>query len=378
MAGLHRRICAASLALALSTHAFSSEPKLPVAQTAEVQYRLVELPPVQVNGQPVFLVPGDMNNRGEVLATDRGFPARTFIYHQGKIVRELTSPDPALPILQASRINNRSEVVGSLTHTVDFFGLHRAFVWRRGQFTVLGPLPSSGGNTQAFGMSDFGEVVGYSLNSDMEIFPTAFRWYGGQFTEWPFAAPDLAIAADINNNRQVVGTAWYSPNTGTSGPVGGYIWDKRGPLRFLDRPPGAHGVRPVAINNRGQVTGTAGFPSGDTHAFLWEDGAVLDLGTLPGGTFVETFAINESGTVVGQGNYAGSGITAWVWRDGQMRNLNDLIAADDPLKSRVHLVTARAINDQGWIAGAGVDPADLPFGTWRGYLLIPTTSKDKR
>src|SRR5688572_4672803 len=119
MAGLHRRICAASLALALSTHAFSSEPALPVTQTAEVQYRLVELPPVQVNGQEAFLLPGDMNNRGEVLATDQGFPARSFIYRQGKIVRELTSPDPAFPILHATGINNRSEVVGSLTNSVD-------------------------------------------------------------------------------------------------------------------------------------------------------------------------------------------------------------------------------------------------------------------
>jgi probable HAF family extracellular repeat protein len=372
MAGLHSRICAASLALALSIPAFSSEPARAVTATAEVRYRLIELPSVQTDGQEAFLFPEGLNNRGEVLATDQGFPARYFIYQKGKIVTELKSPDPAYPYLYAAGINNRSQIVGWLTTSYDFFGASRAYVWKRGQFTVLGPLPSSGGNTQAFGISDFGEVAGYSLNSDMEIFPTAFRWYAGQFTEWPFAAPDLAIAVDVNNNRDVIGTAWYAPNTGGSYPIGGYVWGKRGSLRFLDPPPGARGVRPVDINNRGQITGTTGFPSGRTHAFLWEDGAVQDLGTLPGGTFVETWAINESGAVVGQGNHAGSGLAAWVWRDGQMRNLNDLIAADDPLKSRVHLVTARAINDAGWIAGGGVDPADLPFGEWRGYLLIPT------
>jgi probable HAF family extracellular repeat protein len=39
----------------------------------------------------------------------------------------------------------------------------------------------------------------------------------------------------------------------------------------------------LAINNRGQIVGESDLP-GDTatHAFLWQNGVMTDLGTLPG------------------------------------------------------------------------------------------------
>jgi probable HAF family extracellular repeat protein len=61
----------------------------------------------------------------------------------------------------------------------------------------------------------------------------------------------------------------------------------------------------IAINNRGQVIGTSetGAEDGDgypiTHAFLWQKGKMIDLGTLPGRKHSVPTAINERGQVVG-------------------------------------------------------------------------------
>ena len=38
--------------------------------------------------------------------------------------------------------------------------------------------------------------------------------------------------------------------------------------------------RAVAINDLGQVIGWGAAASGETHAFLWEDGVMTDLGPL--------------------------------------------------------------------------------------------------
>jgi probable HAF family extracellular repeat protein len=63
--------------------------------------------------------------------------------------------------------------------------------------------------------------------------------------------------------------------------------------------------RAVAINERGQVVGRAETKAKDeaghpiSHAFLWEDGKMRDLGTLPGGLESFAYGINERGQIVG-------------------------------------------------------------------------------
>src|SRR5262245_18809118 len=62
---------------------------------------------------------------------------------------------------------------------------------------------------------------------------------------------------------------------------------------------GGTGSAANAINDAGQVVGSAGTPDGYYHAALWQNGMVLGLGTLSGGLRSRATAINNLGQVVG-------------------------------------------------------------------------------
>src|SRR2546426_137688 len=61
---------------------------------------------------------------------------------------------------------------------------------------------------------------------------------------------------------------------------------------------GGRGSLGLAINNRGQIIGSAGTRAGEDHAFLWEGGKMTDLGTL-GGEWSVAYAINNRDQIVG-------------------------------------------------------------------------------
>jgi probable HAF family extracellular repeat protein len=120
---------------------------------------------------------------------------------------------------------------------------------------------------------------------------------------------------------------------------------------------GAVRGRARAINNKGQVIGTG------SGAFMWQNGAFRDLGSL-GGNSTSPSALNEAGQVVGHSYTSAGDAHAFLWENGVMRDLGTLGA---PFESGQVLSTATGINAAGQIVGVAPTSADM-IGSRRAFL----------
>jgi probable HAF family extracellular repeat protein len=68
------------------------------------------------------------------------------------------------------------------------------------------------------------------------------------------------------------------------------------------------------MNNRAQIVGEAGAGSGNVHGFLWEEGALYDLGVPPGGASSRAVAISDRGDIAGSVTTASGESHAVLWR----------------------------------------------------------------
>ncbi len=105
------------------------------------------------------------------------------------------------------------------------------------------------------------------------------------------------------------------------------------------------------INDRGQITGNANVPNGRLHAFLWENGLMLDLGFLPNGVeFSRGFSINNNGVVTGESDNDRSKAFVYFPNSRRMTALLDLIVAN-PDNLNIAGGFGAGINDQLQIVG---------------------------
>jgi probable HAF family extracellular repeat protein len=107
------------------------------------------------------------------------------------------------------------------------------------------------------------------------------------------------------------------------------------------------------INAGGQVVGDS-----DGHAFLYSNGAMIDLDPLHGTSYAR--GINDSGQAVGY-FVSDSGDRAFLYSGGTSTDLNSLVASSWTLER------AYAINDAGQIVGYGYNPQ----GQQDALLLTP-------
>jgi probable HAF family extracellular repeat protein len=196
--------------------------------------------------------------------------------------------------------------------------------------TDLGTL---GGDSEAWGINDAGQVVG-------ESGARAFLWQDGLMADLGNLGGPGADAFAINDVGQVVGdsiTASYSPHA--------FLWQD-GVMTDLGNL-GGNAAYALAINDVGQVVGSSTLSGNDLspHAFLWQDGVMTDLGTL-GGDFAWATGINEFGQVVGYSNSSGlyGPSHAFLWQNGVMTDLGTAFGYDAS--------AADAINDAGQVVGA--------------------------
>lgn len=241
-------------------------------------------------------------------------------------------------------------------------------VWEWGHKRALPTL--GGNNGFAAGINDRAQIAGWaetgkhdptcSPQSDqvLQFLPVLWGPAPDQVRALPLVEGDSSGAAvALNNHGQVVGISGDCDQAvGRFTARHAVMWD-HGRLIQLGDIGGQAWNTPVAINQHGDVVGFANVPGGATpgsfhaHAFLWtRAGGMRDLGTLPGDTGSQALGINDRGQVVGVSYGGTAGSRAFLWENGAMVDLNTRAPGYGG-----HLVAANDIDDVGRITGQAVD-----------------------
>ena len=260
------------------------------------------------------------------------------------------------------------------------------FEWQDGSITNLGALPGTGNCSEPTALNASGEVVG--ISEDGEFDPQtgvnqsrAVRWKDGEITDIGSFGGNQNAALHINNRGQIVGNSlntipdpfsfldffFFGSSNGTQ--TRAFLW-QHGQMQDLGTLGTGNDASAALINERGQITGfsytnstpnpTTGLPTVDP--FFWENGTMLDLGTL-GGSFGMPNALNNRGQVIGFSNLAGDQTSdPFLWEEGKLTDLNTITIGGNP-------ITANEINDAGEIIGAAAFP-NAPYDAylWRNSI----------
>jgi len=265
------------------------------------------------------------------------------------------------------------------------------FVWQLGVMTAL---PTLGGyNGFAAGANNQGQIVGWAENTVhdptcvspqvLQFEPVVYGPAKGQIKKLPNypGDPDGAATA-INDNGQIVGISGScDTSVGAFSAKHALLW-QNGTVTQLGSLGGEGWNTPMAINNRGDIVGFSDLPgdvsggvlSPNFHAFLWtKGGGMTDIGVLPGDSLSEALDINNRGQVVG---VSFPSTHAFLYENGKMIDLNRLVPNDSPLL----LLSANGINDRGEITGQACVIADggCPAGNdIPAFLALPRLDRER-
>jgi probable HAF family extracellular repeat protein len=267
---------------------------------------------------------------------------------------------------QAVDINDAMLVVGESDLPDDPARAH-AFSWQNGVMTDLGTLSGPGGYSRAESVNRLGQIVGFSWVGNAIH---GFLYEGGVMTDLgapPGAVSPNVVAIAINDLSHIAGEAHFSPD-GDSNCFfyAGGAWKDIGNLGGATSECHAQ-----AMNGHDEIVGTSSVHTRNgydrAHAFVWRNGAMVDLG-LPPGAYPDGDSvandINDAGQVVGISDTTLHGDRVAILHDGQQ--MIDLNTRLSPSSAGWYVFQATAIDDKGEIAAQGrLD------GVWHTLVLIP-------
>ena len=254
-----------------------------------------------------------------------------------------------------------------------FFGtglICRPFHWAGGKMIQL---PTLGGNNGwANTVNDRGQMVGAAENTTPDPSCSPFQSVRPVIWEKRLARDLSTLPGDpdgtansINNRGQVVGGS----GSWCAGLDHALLWD-HGTVIHLPSLGGAMNNEALAINNQGQAVGHSGV-SGDTtvHAVLWENGAAKDLGALPGDFGAFASGINHRGQVVGTSYDTNGNLHAFLREQGTMVELSTLFPGDSDL----YPTMANEINSRGQISGMATVTSGKHMGEVHAFVATPVS-----
>jgi probable HAF family extracellular repeat protein len=284
----------------------------------------------------------DVNSSGQVAGVlwPTSDESQPFVWDEETGLRALSvGVGAGFDSVYGMRINDRGQVSGTLS-----VGVNWDVAFRMEPDGTVSEAPLK--QTVASDMNEAGEVV---LTVEDE------SGSGGQLYVWQRGARlveggpiSWSSSPTINDGGLVVGATATTDGEGACG----FVWDTRTGRRTTI----GIGVSPSDVNGRGQVTGV--WSDGDVrHAFWWDSSSgLVDLGTVPGYDDSYGEAINDQGQVIGSASRWGSGdarTTSFLWDPSTgLIELRPLHADDSTF--------VNGINSSGVVVGGSgpVDPEE--------------------
>jgi len=300
---------------------------------------------------------------------------------------------------QANAINTSGQVAGTADPKGD---AAHAFLYSNGQMHDLGLLYGADYPSEGHSLNAAGQVVGNISSGAEGAVSHAFIASGGRMQDLNVAIGKTALACagtagfkylddatGINDRGEIVGSGCTDAGAPRPALLGGGWYETYHAFLFNDGRVidlgtlGGYRSDANAINASGQIVGTsfladaANGEQGPPRAFLYSGGQMQNLGALNSGPKSESRAngINAAGQIVGNSTFAdeqAGALHAFIYSGGQLRDLNTLVGEAALTTAGIKTLTdARGINDRGEIIGMGEDAQ----GNAVAFLLTPAEGK---